>query len=75
VHALAEQGYGVLFYSSDVTELANVPHRVVVMFDGRVTADFPAGAFTQEVLVAAMVGQQSGAAPLVEAVSLGAAEQ
>jgi ribose transport system ATP-binding protein len=75
VHVLAEQGYGVLFYSSDVTELANVPHRVVVMFDGRVTADFPAGAFTQEVLVAAMVGQQSGAAPLVEAVSLGATEQ
>ncbi len=61
VQNLAGDGYGVLFYSSDITELANVPHRVVVMFDGRVTADYPAGAFTQEELVAAMVGQ--GARP------------
>jgi ribose transport system ATP-binding protein len=70
VQNLAGDGYGVLFYSSDITELANVPHRVVVMFDGRVTADYPAGAFTQEELVAAMVGQgarpgQSGEADLV----------
>ena len=57
VQNLANEGYGVLFYSSDITELANVPHRVVVMFDGRVTADYPAGDFTQEELVAAMVGQ------------------
>jgi ribose transport system ATP-binding protein len=57
VQNLAGDGYGVLFYSSDIAELANVPHRVVVMFDGRLTADFPAGAFTQEELVAAMVGQ------------------
>ena len=70
VQNLANDGYGVLFYSSDITELANVPHRVVVMFDGRVTADYPAGAFTQEELVAAMVGQgappgQSGEADVV----------
>jgi ribose transport system ATP-binding protein len=70
VQNLANEGYGVLFYSSDITELANVPHRVVVMFDGRVTADYPAGAFTQEELVAAMVGQgappgQSGEADVV----------
>lgn len=57
VHGLAEEGYGVLFYSSDVTELSNVPHRVIVMFDGRVAADFAAGALTHEGLVAAMVGQ------------------
>ena len=60
VQALAAEGYGFLFYSSDVTELANVPHRVVVMFDGRVTADFPAGNFSQEQLVAAMVGHEVG---------------
>jgi ABC-type uncharacterized transport system ATPase subunit len=58
VQALAGEGYGFLFYSSDVTELANVPHRVVVMFDGRVTAEFGAGTFSQEQLVAAMVGQE-----------------
>jgi ribose transport system ATP-binding protein len=63
VQNLANDGYGVLFYSSDIAELANVPHRVVVMFDGQVAADFPAGAFTQEELVAAMVGQAARPAP------------
>jgi ribose transport system ATP-binding protein len=58
VQTLAGEGYGFLFYSSDVTELANVPHRVVVMFDGRVTTEFSAGTFSQEQLVAAMVGQE-----------------
>jgi ribose transport system ATP-binding protein len=62
VQVLAAQGYGFLFYSSDVTELANVPHRVVVMFDGRVTAEFSAGNFGQEQLVAAMVGHDAGSA-------------
>jgi ABC-type sugar transport system ATPase subunit len=33
------------------------------MFDGQVAADFPAGAFTQEELVAAMVGQAARPAP------------
>lgn len=60
VQTLAGEGYGFLFYSSDVTELTNVPHRVVVMFDGRVTAEFEAGTFSQEQLVAAMVGQETG---------------
>jgi ribose transport system ATP-binding protein len=58
VQTLAGEGYGFLFYSSDVTELANVPHRVVVMFDGRVTTEFSAGTFSQEQLVAAMVGHE-----------------
>jgi ribose transport system ATP-binding protein len=58
VQTLAGEGYGFLFYSSDVTELANVPHRVVVMFDGRVTTEFSAGTFSQEQLVAAMVGRE-----------------
>ena len=58
VQTLAGEGYGFLFYSSDVTELANVPHRVVVMFDGRVTTEFGAGTFSQEQLVAAMVGHE-----------------
>ena len=80
VQNLANDGYGVLFYSSDITELANVPHRVVVMFDGRVTADFPAGAFTQEELIAAMVGQSDrpggpGEADLIGPVGTGVPTQ
>ena len=80
VQNLANEGYGVLFYSSDITELANVPHRVVVMFDGRVMAEYPAGAFTQEELVAAMVGQNarpgaSGEADLIRPVGTPAPTQ
>jgi hypothetical protein len=41
------------------------------MFDGRVTADFPAGAFTQEELVAAMVGQSERPGPSGEADLIG----
>lgn len=61
VQGLAEQGYGILFYSSDLTELTNVPHRVLVMFDGVVVAQFPAEQVEQEQLVGAMVGHGSAA--------------
>jgi ribose transport system ATP-binding protein len=54
---LTEQGYALLFYSSDLTELVNVPHRVAVMFDGRIVGEFAHGAFEQEELVSAMVGR------------------
>ena len=75
VQTLAEEGYGVLFYSSDVTELANVPHRVVVMFDGRVTTEFKAGTFSQEQLVAAMVGEELAPERLEEATVAGPVDQ
>jgi ribose transport system ATP-binding protein len=75
VQPLAGEGYGFLFYSSDVTELANVPHRVVVMFDGRVTAEFNAGTFSQEQLVAAMVGQELASGRPDEATIAGAVDQ
>jgi ribose transport system ATP-binding protein len=53
---LASQGYGILFYSSDLSELVNVPHRVAVMFDGTITDEFASGELDQEKLIAAMVG-------------------
>jgi ribose transport system ATP-binding protein len=39
LNELVAEGYTVLFYSSDVTELINVAHRIVVMFDGAVCAE------------------------------------
>ncbi|MCU1495031.1 MAG: transporter [Acidimicrobiaceae bacterium] len=65
IEELAADGYSFLFYSSDLAELVNVPHRVAVMFDGRVVRQFAKGEGTQEELVAAMVGgtdSASGAA-------------
>jgi ribose transport system ATP-binding protein len=58
---LAAEGYAILFYSTDLAELVNVPHRTCVMFDGRIVAEFARGStaedeVTQEKLVAAMVG-------------------
>jgi ribose transport system ATP-binding protein len=60
MQSLAERGYGILFYSSDLSELINVPHRVAVMFDGRVSAEFE-GELDQEQLIAAMVGHAAAA--------------
>jgi ribose transport system ATP-binding protein len=58
---LAAEGYAILFYSTDLAELVNVPHRTCVMFDGRIVAEFARASAaqdgaTQEKLVAAMVG-------------------
>ncbi len=39
---LAAQGYAILFYSSDLAEIENVPHRICVMFEGQIVADVPA---------------------------------
>jgi ribose transport system ATP-binding protein len=73
---LATEGYAVLFFSTDLAELVNVPHRTCVMFDGRIVAEFARGSVTQEgatqeeiaraevtqeKLVAAMVGGTSRA--------------
>jgi ribose transport system ATP-binding protein len=53
---LAYGGTGILYYSSDVTELVNVPHRVAVMFEGRIIREFGHGECEEESLIAAMVG-------------------
>jgi ribose transport system ATP-binding protein len=65
---LAAEGYAILFYSTDLAELVNVPHRTCVMFDGRIVAEFARASVadegatqaTQEKLVAAMVGGIEG---------------
>jgi ribose transport system ATP-binding protein len=58
---LAAEGYAILFYSTDLAELVNVPHRTCVMFDGQIVAEFARASAaqdgaTEEKLVAAMVG-------------------
>ena len=67
---LAAQGYAILFYSSDLAEIENVPHRICVMFEGQIVATFNHGSCTQEDLVAAMVG---GGPPRASTSSNGAA--
>jgi ribose transport system ATP-binding protein len=55
---LAARGYAILFYSSDLAEMVNVPHRICVMFEGQLAASFQHGSVSQEDLVAAMVGSR-----------------
>lgn len=54
---LAAEGYAVLFYSTDLAELVNVPHRVIVIFDGEIIQQYQQGEFTEDQLVSAMVGR------------------
>jgi len=53
---LTSEGTGILYYSSDVAELVNVPHRIAVMFEGRIISEFQHGECEEESLIAAMVG-------------------
>ncbi|MEV0720185.1 sugar ABC transporter ATP-binding protein [Asanoa sp. NPDC050611] len=51
--ALAAEGFGVLFISSELAEVVAMADRVLVMARGRVTAEFTAANVTEEALVAA----------------------
>jgi ribose transport system ATP-binding protein len=53
--ALAAEGRSILFYSSDAEELAHLCHRVLVMREGRITAELTAPGITAEQIVAAAV--------------------
>ena len=65
LNELAGEGYSMLFYSSDVTELVNVAHRIVVMFDGTVVAELDNdGSVDEEKVVGLMLnaGEPKGGA-------------
>jgi ribose transport system ATP-binding protein len=53
---LCAQGVAILFYSSDVFELASMADRVVVMHDGGVRAELSGADITESRIVAASVG-------------------
>jgi erythritol transport system ATP-binding protein len=50
---LAKAGMGILFVTSDLEEVMALSDRIVVMSNGRVTAEFTEGVATQDSLVAA----------------------
>jgi ribose transport system ATP-binding protein len=45
---LAAAGKGILIVSSDLPELMGICHRILVLSDGRLTADLPRAEFSQE---------------------------
>ncbi len=50
------RGAGILFYSTDTAELANLSDRVLVIHDGRLRAEFAGEDLTEERIIAASVG-------------------
>jgi ABC-type sugar transport system ATPase subunit len=61
VHALmarlAEQGVAILMISSELPEILGMSHRVLVMREGRIVAEFPREDATEERIMAAATGQ------------------
>lgn len=60
VRRLAEEGLGILLYSSDEEELLRHTHRVLVVSRGQVAAVLEGGGLTRENLLAASLGMGRG---------------
>ncbi len=56
---VAEQGAGILFVSSDLHEVLTLAHRILVMFEGRIVAEFPRDRATKEAITRAQWGYQA----------------
>ena len=50
---LAASGMGIILYSTDAHELVELAHRVIVMIDGRITAELAGDELTAEGIVRA----------------------
>jgi general nucleoside transport system ATP-binding protein len=57
LRAARDQGLGILLISADLDELIGLSDRIVVMFDGRVTATLDPAAATPELLGSYMTGE------------------
>ncbi len=60
VRRLAEKGVAFIYISHRLNEVFEITDRVTVMKDGRVVADEPTSAMTQDRLVRLMVGRELG---------------
>ena len=58
VRRLARDGAAVLMISSDLPELLGMSDRIVVMRDGRIAGELPAGATEEDVVALAAVGDR-----------------
>jgi L-arabinose transport system ATP-binding protein len=57
LYALAEKGVGVIVVSSDLSEVSSICDRVIVMADGRLTANFTRAEITPERLLSQALPQ------------------
>lgn len=59
LETLAEQGLAILMVSSDMNEVLSISHRILTMYEGRVTGEFLASQATQERLLQAAAGGEA----------------
>ena len=52
-------GGAIIFYSSEIPELVNLCDRVIVLYGGRVTQEFPSEKLSEDLLIAAAMGYES----------------
>jgi ribose transport system ATP-binding protein len=62
IRAIVADGAGVLFISHDLVAVRSITDRVVVLRDGRVVADVPAGGYDEQALVDHIVGTSARSA-------------
>ena len=55
---LQKKGISILIISSDVDELLMICDRILVMFDGRIVAEFKEGEKSKESIVGAAMGKE-----------------
>jgi ribose transport system ATP-binding protein len=62
IRTIVADGAGVLFISHDLVAVRSITDRVVVLRDGRVVADVPAGGYDEQALVDLIVGTSARSA-------------
>jgi erythritol transport system ATP-binding protein len=67
ISALAAEGKGIVFVTSELLEVLAVSDRIIVMAKGAVSAEFTREEATQELLVNASAGQVSSKAEVIHA--------
>jgi ribose transport system ATP-binding protein len=62
IHEFAHSGGSVLLFSSEIPELVNLCHRVLVMYRGSIVLELPAEELEEETIIRAALGEaQTGA--------------
>lgn len=61
VRKFAADGGSVLFYSSELPELVHLAYRCIVLYGGRIFAEYQGDAIDEQTLVGALIGHARGA--------------
>jgi len=64
IHEFAEAGGSVLLFSTEIPELVNLCHRVLVMYGGRIVREIPVEQLDEEVIIRAALGEAAPERPV-----------